>query len=56
MIIFPGEGLDVVIWGKWNQELMRHRHFEDRTCMINMLEDLHLFSSGWEEVGKLRLY
>lgn len=47
MIIFPGEdGLDVVIWGKWAQGTMRHRHFDDRTCMIAMLENLHLLSSG----------
>jgi hypothetical protein len=46
MIIFPGEdGLDVVIWGKWTQGSMRHRHFNDRTGMISMLENLHLLSS-----------
>lgn len=46
MIIFPSEdGLDVVIWGKWTQGSMRHRHFDDRTCMINMLENLRLLSS-----------
>ncbi len=47
MIIFPSEdGLDVVIWGKWTQGTMRHRHFEDRTCMIAVLENLHLLSSA----------
>lgn len=52
MIIFPGEdGLDVVIWGKWAQGTMRHRHFDDRTCMIAMLENLHLLSS--EDARKL---
>jgi hypothetical protein len=52
MIIFPGEGgLDVVIWGRWAQGTMRHRHFEDRTGMIAMLENLHLLSS--EDARKL---
>ena len=52
MIIFPGEdGLDVVIWGKWEQGTMRHRHFEDRTGMIAMLKDLSLLTS--EEAQKL---
>jgi hypothetical protein len=52
MIIFPGEdGLDVVVWGKWTQGTMRHRHFDDRTCMIAMLESLHLLSS--EDARKL---
>jgi len=52
MIIFPGEdGLDVVIWGKWAQGTMRHRHFDDRTSMIAMLQNLHLLSS--EDAGKL---
>ncbi|MEI9980311.1 MAG: hypothetical protein WDN23_15170 [Edaphobacter sp.] len=46
MIIFPGEdGLDVVIWGKWAQGTMRHRHFDNRTGMIAMLENLHLLTS-----------
>ena len=45
MIVFPGEeGLDVVIWGKWTQGTMRCRHFDDRTCMIAMLENLRLLS------------
>ena len=52
MIIFPcDDGLDVVIWGKWTQGSMRHRHFDDRTCMVNMLESLHLLSS--EDAKKL---
>lgn len=52
MIIFPGEdGLDVVIWGKWAQGTMRHRHFDDRTGMIAMLKDLRLLTS--EEAEKL---
>jgi hypothetical protein len=52
MIIFPGEdGLDVVIWGKWTQGSMRHRHFDDRNSMIALLEDLHLISS--EDARKL---
>ncbi len=52
MIIFPGEyGLDVVIWGKWIQGSMRHRHFADRTCMINMLENVQLLNS--EDAKKL---
>jgi hypothetical protein len=52
MIIFPGEDeLNVVIWGKWTQGSMRHRHFDDRTGMIAMLEDLHLLNS--EEARKL---
>jgi hypothetical protein len=52
MIIFPGEdGLDVVIWGKWTQGSMRHRHFDDRTGMISMVENLHLLS--WEDARKL---
>lgn len=52
MIIFPGEyGLDVVIWGKWTQGSMRHRHFADRTCMINMLENVQLLNS--EDAKKL---
>ena len=47
MIIFPGEdGLDVVIWGKWTRGTMRHHHFDDRTGMIVILENLHLLSSG----------
>lgn len=46
MVIFPGEdGLDVVVWGKWTQGSMRHRHFDDRTCMIEMLVSLRLLSS-----------
>ncbi len=46
MIIFPAEdGLDVVIWGKWTQGSMRHRHFENRTSMIAMLKVLRLLSS-----------
>ncbi len=46
MIIFPGEdGLDVVIWGKWTQGSMRYRHFDDRSGMIAMLENLRLLSS-----------
>lgn len=53
MIIFPGEdGLDVVIWGKWTQGSMRHRHFEDRTSMIALLENLHLVDS--EDAMKLQ--
>ena len=52
MIIFPGEdGLDVVIWGKWTQGSMRHRHFDDRTGMIAMLTNLRLLSL--EEARKL---
>ncbi len=52
MIIFPGEdGLDVVIWGKWTQGSMRHRHFDDRTAMIAMLESLRLLDS--EDAKKL---
>lgn len=46
MVIFPSEdGLDVVIWGKWAQGSMRHRHFDNRTSMIAMLENLLLLSS-----------
>jgi hypothetical protein len=46
MIIFPGEdGLDVVIWGKWAQGTMRHRHFDDRTSMIAILANLRLLSA-----------
>jgi hypothetical protein len=46
MIIFPGEdGLDVVIWGKWIQGSMRVRHFENRTSMIAILENLRLLTS-----------
>ena len=38
-IIFPAEdGLDVVIWGKWTQGSMRHRHFDDRIGMIATLK------------------
>lgn len=45
MIIFPGEdGLDVVVWGKWTQGSMRYCHFDNRTCMIEMLKDLGLLS------------
>jgi hypothetical protein len=45
MIVFPGEaGLDVVIWGKWTQGTMRHRHFDNRTGMIAMLENLRLLN------------
>jgi hypothetical protein len=52
MIIFPDEdGLDVVIWGKWTQGTMRYRHFDNRTGMIAMLENLHLLNS--EDARKL---
>ena len=52
MIIFPGEdGLDVVIWGKWTQGSMRHRHFDERTGMIAMLASLRLLSH--EDARKL---
>ncbi len=45
MIIFPGEdGLDVVISSKWGKAKMRHRHFDCRTSMIAMLENLHLLT------------
>lgn len=45
MVIFPGEdGLDVVIWGKWAEGSMRHRHFDNRTSMIEMLKNLRLLS------------
>lgn len=52
MIVFPGDsGLDVVIWGKWTRGSMRHRHFEDRSTMIAMLENLNLIDM--EEGRKL---
>jgi hypothetical protein len=55
MLIFPGEdGLDVLIWGKWAQGTMRHRHFVWRTNMIAILEDLHLLSA--EEARKLESF
>lgn len=55
MIIFPGEnGLDVVIWGKWTRGTMRHRHFDCRTSMIAMLEDLRLIDA--EEGRKLESF
>lgn len=55
MIIFPGEdGLDVVIWGKWTRGSMRHRHFENRTDMIAILEDLRLLDA--EEGRKLESF
>lgn len=55
MIIFPGEdGLDVVVWGKWTQGSMRHRHFDDRTSMIAMLENLRLLNT--EEARKLESF
>jgi hypothetical protein len=45
MVIFPAEnGLDVVVWGKWKQGSMRHRHFDNRTTMIVMLEHLRLLT------------
>ena len=45
MIVFPGEeGLDVVICGKWTDGVMRCRHFDDRTSMIAMLENLRLIT------------
>lgn len=55
MIIFPGEdGLDVVVWGRWTRGSMRHRHFDDRTGMIAMLENLRLLDS--EEARKLESF
>lgn len=55
MVIFPGEdGLDVVIWGKWAQGSMRHRHFDNRTSMIAMLENLRLLST--DEARKLESF
>lgn len=45
MVIFPGEdGLDVVICGRGEKATMRHRHFDCRTSMIAMLENLHLLT------------
>ncbi len=45
IIIFPGEdGLDVVICGKGEKATMRHRHFDCRTSMIAMLENLRLLT------------
>lgn len=45
ILVAPFEdGLDVVIWGRWTQGTMRVRHFEDRTSMIVMLENLQLLS------------
>ncbi len=45
MVIFPGDdGLDVLIWGKQTQGTMRHRHFDCRTSMIAMLENLRLLT------------
>ncbi len=45
MVIFPSEsGLYVLVWGKEIQGSMRVRHFDDRTSMIAMLENLHLIS------------
>jgi len=55
MVIFPGEdGLDVVIWGKWTQGTMRHRHFDCRTDMIALLKDLRLVTA--EEAEKLESF
>ncbi|WP_252263362.1 hypothetical protein [Paracidobacterium acidisoli] len=52
MVIFPGEdGLDVVVWGKWSKGTMRHRHFECRTSMIAVLQELRLLNS--EDAQKL---
>ena len=46
MVIFPGDdGLDVVICGKGEKATMRHRHFDCRTSMIAMLENLRLLTS-----------
>ncbi len=43
ILVAPFEdGLDVVIWGRWTQGTMRVRHFEDRTSLIVMLENLRL--------------
>ncbi len=45
MVIFPDDdGLDVVIFGKGEKATMRHRHFDCRTSMIAMLENLRLLT------------
>lgn len=55
VVIFPAEdGLDVVIWGKWTQGSMRHRHFDDRTSMILLLRTLGLL--GAEDAKKLESF
>jgi hypothetical protein len=52
MVIFPDEdGLDVVISGEGEKTKIRHRHFDCRTSMIAILENLRLLTP--EDAQKL---
>jgi hypothetical protein len=45
LVVFPAEdGLNIVVWGKWAKGSMRARHFENRSEMIETLENLGLIS------------
>jgi hypothetical protein len=47
LVVFPSEdGLNVVVWGKWTCGTMRFRHFETRSSMISVLQNLRLIDSN----------
>jgi hypothetical protein len=52
LVIFPSDdGFNVLVWGKWSEGSMRVRHFDNRTVMIALLQDLCLITL--EEAQKL---